>query len=138
MERGLLDRRMKKLVYDSGCPYCTGIAKLASSLSDIEIQSYQSDEARELLDETFEDPGFTLYLFEEDTVYWGSEAAERISEHLGIPGVLRPAVVGTYPHLVKLFSILSGRSGVRQPVCDNERCYHNSETGGSKPLQEQE
>ncbi len=129
---------MKKLVYDSGCPYCTGIAKLASSLSDIDILPYQSDEARKLLEESFEDPGFTLYLFEDDTVYWGSSAAERTSEHLGIPGFLRPAVVSTYPYLVRVFSVLSRRSGVRQPVCDNDRCYHNSRTGGSKPIKEKE
>ncbi|MDY6788368.1 MAG: hypothetical protein SVV03_00225 [Candidatus Nanohaloarchaea archaeon] len=99
------------LIYDSHCPYCTATAKLARRFlsGKIDTLEYRSDEAQDMLKETFKDPGFTLYLFGESKVYYGSKAAEKTGELLNLPRFLVSFFSKAYPYLVKLFSILSFR-----------------------------
>lgn len=122
------------LIYDAECPYCAGIARLTGLLSAIQLRQYQTDDVQDLLDATFPDPGFTLYLFTEDTVYWGSAAAERAAEQLRFPQILVRLITRLYPALVRLFSILSRRSGVSQPTCTCDTGVTNARSGGVQPL----
>lgn len=93
---------------------------------------YQSDEAQEFLEEEFEDPGFTLYLVEDGKIFFGNRAAEEAARKMKMSGPAVSLAVATYPYLVKIFSILSGRSGVKQPVCDSDKCTRRNESGGVK------
>lgn len=120
------------LIYDSGCPYCTGIAKLTGRVTGMKVLPYQSEEAQQFLEREFQDPGFTLYLVEDEKVFFGNRAAEEAARKMKMPGPTVSLAFATYPHLVKLFSILSRRTGVRQPVCDGDKCLRRNESGGVK------
>lgn len=106
------------------------IAKIVDLSKRFEIISYESEKAQEILEEEFEDPGFTFYLVEEDKIYFGDRAAQRIAEKLYRSKILGKIFLKFYPHLSKVFSVLSGRKGVRQPECDEEKCLINKESGG--------
>jgi len=68
------------LIYDEGCPYCVMIAKTVNLSPRFEIIPYSSEQAKKLLEDEFDDPGFTFYLFDEDKIYFGDRAAERTAE----------------------------------------------------------
>lgn len=129
------------LIYDRDCPYCAGVAKLAQLLGrgTINTKPYQSEAVQDLLADTFDDPGFTLYLFDTDTatVYWGSAAARHTGKLLHLPTPVTWIVTRLYPYLVNLFSILSGRSGVRQPACTCNTCATERNSGGSQEISEE-
>jgi len=118
------------VIYDEGCPYCVSIAKIVDISKRFEIISYDSEEAKKILEQEFEDPGFTFYLVEEDKIYFGDKAAQRIAEKLYRSKILGKTFLKLYPYLSKLFSVLSRREGIRQPICDEERCVVNKENGG--------
>ncbi|MDY6777608.1 MAG: hypothetical protein SVU32_03015, partial [Candidatus Nanohaloarchaea archaeon] len=59
------------LIYDAGCPYCTGIARAAGLSGRIRIEKFQQEWVQDLLHEVFVEPGFTMYLFTDGEVYWG-------------------------------------------------------------------
>lgn len=120
----------RTVIYDKGCPYCISIAKIVNLSKRFEIISYDSEEAQKILEEEFEDPGFTFYLVEEDKIYFGDRAAQRIAEKLYRSKILGKIFLKLYPHLSKVFSVLSGRTSVRQPECDEEKCLINKENGG--------
>jgi predicted DCC family thiol-disulfide oxidoreductase YuxK len=120
------------LIYDRECPYCTGIARLSAKITGMIIIPYQSEEAQEFLEGEFQEPGFTLYLIEDEKIFFGDMAAEEAAEKMKMPGPIVSLAVVSYPFLVKLFSVLSGRSGVSQPVCDKEKCVRRNKSGGVK------
>lgn len=126
---------MAILIYDRKCHYCRIIADITSQLSDIEVMPYQNEEAQDMLEEAFEDPGFTLYLFEDDRVYWGREAARMAAKKTLLPSIALGPVINFYPWLVKLFSELGGRREVKHPVCRSDRCIVAEEGGGMKKLE---
>jgi len=125
---------MPTLIYDNDCPYCKAVSLAAAVVSNIQALPYESEKAQEMLESAFEDPGFTLYLFEEESVYWGREAARRTLERTSLPKNLFLPFIRFYPQFVRTFSVLSGRNGVREPVCTSERCLSNEKGGGRKKL----
>ena len=118
------------LIYDEGCPYCVLIAKTVNLSRKFNIISYKSDQAKKLLKEEFEDPGFTFYLFEGDQVFFGDKAAERTAEKFYRSKIAGKFFLKAYPSLSKLFSILSRRTGVKQPECKEGKCIVKSGSGG--------
>lgn len=118
------------VIYDEGCPYCVLIAKTVNLSHRFDILSYSSDQAKKLLEEEFEDPGFTFYLFEEDKIYFGDKAAERTAEKFYRSKIAGKFFLKSYPYLSRLFSILSRRSGIRQPECSDGKCIMKSGSGG--------
>jgi len=122
------------LIYDADCPYCASIARLTAFLSAIQIRQHQDESVQELLEATFPEPGFTLFFYTDEMVYWGSAAAEAVADRLGFPQPLTGLVAQGYPYLVRIFSLLSRRSGVRQPSCTCDTCVTNAEGGGLQPL----
>lgn len=118
------------VIYDQGCPYCVTIARIVNLSSKFEIISYESQEAKEILEEEFEDPGFTFYLIEEEKIYFGNRAAQRIAEKLYRSKIAGKFFLKTYPYLSKLFSILSRRTNLSQPECTDEKCLINTKDGG--------
>lgn len=125
---------MATLVFDRNCPYCTAIALVAEKTSNLDRIPFQSEEAQKKLKEAFEDPGFTLFLFEDEKVFWGREAARRVAEKSFIPGFIAWPGIRFYPELRKLFSFLSDRAEVREPVCETQSCVVNHKDGGIKVL----
>lgn len=120
------------VVYDGNCPFCRLAATSASLLLDLEKLDFDSSDAQRLLENEFEDPGFTLYLFEEDTVYFGGEASRRVAERVGLPQFLAELVSRHYLQLAGLLSVLTGRRrSVELPSCNGECRVHRG--GGSKP-----
>lgn len=123
------------LIYDTNCPYCKGIASLAALSPHIRSHPYQSEEIDDLLDTAFHDPGFTLYLFYGETVYWGSEAAEKTASILHLPSPVSRIIYRAYPYLVRLFTILSRREQeVALPSCTGDVCTSETGTGGTKDM----
>ncbi len=118
------------LIYDSDCPYCIGIAKIVSMSKRFRITSYNSELAQQLLEEEFDDPGFTFYLFEKDKIYYGDHAAKRTAERLYRSKTLGGLFYRLYPSLSKFFTVLSRRTGVKNPECSGDRCLIQSDTGG--------
>jgi predicted DCC family thiol-disulfide oxidoreductase YuxK len=120
------------VVYDGDCPFCRLAATTASLLLGLEKLDFDSSDAQRLLEDEFEDPGFTLYLFEEDTVYFGGEASRRVAERVGLPQFLAELVSRHYLQLAGLLSVLTGRRrSVELPSCNGECRVHRG--GGSKP-----
>lgn len=129
---------MAALIYDKECPYCRAVSLAATGLSDVDIIEYGSKEAREMVEAAFDDPGFTLYLFENNRVYWGREVARRIFKRVGLPARVSMPFIRLYPEFVRLFSAIRGRSSFRQPVCGSDRCMATEESGGMMRLKRNE
>jgi predicted DCC family thiol-disulfide oxidoreductase YuxK len=126
------------LIYDTHCPYCRGIVRLASLSPRLRSQPYQSGATEDLLDTAFHDPGFTLYLFYGDQVYWGSEAAEKTTSILHLPRPVSRVIYRAYPYLVRLFTILSQREQeVALPSCTGDVCTSETGTGGTKDMDDE-
>ena len=107
------------LIYDGECTYCRGLARLVRAL-DVRrrffILPYASAEAQHLLRAQFgENFGFSMFLFEEDSVSWGREAARRIVQGLKVPGAR--VAFWLYPIIVSVVSRLTRRT---RPVCGPE------------------
>jgi predicted DCC family thiol-disulfide oxidoreductase YuxK len=104
------------LIYDDGCAYCRGFAHLVRALDRrrrFALLPYESEHAQRLLRAQFgEDFGFAMFLFAEDTVSWGREAAQRIARELRVPGAR--LAFWLYPALVSTISRLTRRE---RPVC---------------------
>jgi hypothetical protein len=124
------------LIYDADCPYCAATARIASLSRKIERLPYNDERSQKLLDEVFDEPGFTLYLFEKDAVYWGNQAAGRVSDILGFPGFLREFFIRTYLSYVRVVSFLVRREReVAMPmVCQDEVCVTDAGSGGHQPI----
>ncbi|MCX8103978.1 MAG: DUF393 domain-containing protein [Candidatus Bipolaricaulota bacterium] len=106
------------LIYDGTCAYCRGFARLVRALDwrkKFALLPYESPEAQRLLRAQFgENFGFAMFLFNEESVSWGREAAQRIVRELGVPGAR--AAFWLYPALVSIVSRLARRS-VCGPEC---------------------
>lgn len=118
------------LIYDEGCPYCELIAKTVNLSQRFDILPYGSDHAKKLLEDEFDDPGFTFYLFEEDKIYFGDRAAERTAGKFYRSKIAGKFFLKSYPYLSRFFSILSRRTGIRQPECSDGKCIMKSGSGG--------
>ncbi len=121
------------LIYDSHCPYCTATARLAELLSSkIETSAYRSDKAQEILKESFDEPGFTLYLFSDEKIFYGNEAAKKTADIIGMPNFMARFFSTVYPFLVKIFSILSFRTRKMKMPKDYScrSCKLDEESGG--------
>ena len=118
------------VIYDPDCPYCVTVAKIVDISSRFEKISYDSNEAQQILEKEFEDPGFTFYLVEDEEIYFGDRAAQRTAEKLYRSRIAGKIFMHLYPSLSRLFSILSRRKGVRKPECRDEKCIVNTESGG--------
>lgn len=119
------------MVYDGDCSFCRLAATTASLLLGLEKLDFGSSDAQKLLEDEFEDPGFTLYLFEDDTVYFGGEASRRVAERAKLPRFLAEFVSRHYLQLAGLLSILTRRRrSVERPSCNGECRFHRG--GGSK------
>jgi len=118
------------LIYDEKCPYCVTISKIVDLSSRFETISYQSEEAQKLLKEEFDDPGFTFFLFEDEKIFYGDQAAKRTAEKLYRSKIIGKIFYELYPSLSKLFAFLSKRPGIENPKCDGERCLIQQNNGG--------
>jgi predicted DCC family thiol-disulfide oxidoreductase YuxK len=125
---------MSTLIYDGECGYCVAISKIAGLTTRLESIPYQSERAQEMLENEFDEPGFTMYFFEDDKVYWGQEAAREIAKKSFIPVLLVWPAVRFYPQLKRLFTLLTDRSNVSNPVCNSDECEINREDGGIKEI----
>ncbi len=78
---------------------------------------YESALAQELLRAQFgEDFGFAMFLFEEDSVSWGRQAAQRVIQKLALPGAR--LAFWLYPAIVAVVSRLTRRQrAVCGPAC---------------------
>ena len=121
---------MGEVIYDPGCPYCVMISRIVDLSRKFETVPYSSDRAQRILEKEFDDPGFTFYLIEEEKIYFGDRAAQRIAEKLYRSRAAGKIFLKLYPFLSRLFSVLSRRPGTRQPECSGERCRINTEDGG--------
>jgi len=123
------------LIYDGDCGYCSAVARIAS-LADIEALPYESEEAQELLD-VFEEPGFTMYLFDGRTVHWGSSAAEEVGSRLYVPSPVVKLLGRMYPAIVRVVSVLTRRERpVSGPTCDCGVTVVEDGSGGTIELDE--
>lgn len=113
----------KILIYDGDCAYCQGFVSLLNrfdSRHKVTAIKYDDKLAQQLLIAQFGTLfGFSMYLFEVESVSWGKEAAKRIVESLSFPKWLSSIAFRIYPKLVNLVSKLSGRS---RKVCGPE-CF---------------
>lgn len=124
------------LVYDGDCGYCSVVARIAS-LGDIDTTPYQSEQAQELLS-VFEEPGFTLYLFDGRTVHWGSRAAEEIASRLHVPYPIVRLLGRMYPAIVRVVSVLTRRErSVGGPSCDCGVTVTEDNSGGTIELEDE-
>lgn len=113
----------KLLIYDGQCAYCRGFARVVRLLDRykrLALLPYESAQAQELLQAQFgEDFGFAMFLFEEDSVSWGREAAQRIVRELRVPGAR--LAFWLYPALVAMVSWLTCRQrNVCGPACSHD------------------
>jgi predicted DCC family thiol-disulfide oxidoreductase YuxK len=99
------------LIYDGTCAYCRGFARLVRALDlrkRFVLLPFESEQAQKLLRAQFgKDFGFAMFLFEEDSVSWGSEAAKRIVQALSLPG--SSVAFWLYPKIVQMVSWLTRR-----------------------------
>jgi predicted DCC family thiol-disulfide oxidoreductase YuxK len=123
------------LIYDGDCGYCSAVAGIASR-GGIETLPYESDEAQELLS-VFDEPGFTLYLFDGRTVHWGSHAAEEVASRLHVPYPIVRLLGRMYPAIVRVVSVLTRRErSVGGPSCDCGVTVSEDGSGGRIELDE--
>jgi len=88
---------------------------------------YESAQAQELLRAQFgENFGFAMFLFEEESVSWGSEAAKRVVQALSLPGA--SLAVWLYPKVVQVVSWLTRR---QRRVCGPE-CFPQLQYGSAR------
>lgn len=106
------------LVYDGHCATCARFARMAQRLDrnhQLRLLPYADGAAQQLLRDQFGPQiGFTMYLFDGQTVYWARSAARQVVRLLGLPAPLAWLAFALYPALVRAVSWLGGR---RQAVC---------------------
>ncbi|MDW8329959.1 MAG: DCC1-like thiol-disulfide oxidoreductase family protein, partial [Candidatus Bipolaricaulota bacterium] len=90
------------LIYDGTCAYCRGFARLVRLLDrrkKFALLPFESAEAQRVLRAQFgENVGFAMFLFDEESVSWGAEAAKRIVRALALPGA--SVAFWLYPKIV--------------------------------------
>jgi len=122
------------LIYDGQCAYCRGFARLARALDfsqKFALLPFESEPAQRLLRAQFgEDFGFAMFLFEESSVSWGREAAQRIVKSLRLPGAR--VAFWLYPTIVSVVSRLTRR---HRKVC-GPGCAADSSALSAAPLTE--
>lgn len=124
---------MTTLIYDGDCKYCKTFAETIKRTTEVKILDLHSDEAQSKIRKEFEEPGYTMYFFEEDRISFGNKAAERITQKLFPTKILPKIVLKTYPGIEKIVSILTKRRKVTQPSC-TDKCSIITEKGGVKQL----
>lgn len=124
----------KLLIYDGQCAYCRGFVRLIRWLdfqSKVRVLPFEDHEAQAILRAQFGDSfGFAMFLFEEERVSWGQEAAKRIVQTLSLPGAR--LAFWLYPSCVRLVSWLTRR---KQTVCGPECAglHGSGQTASLKP-----
>lgn len=122
------------MIYDGECSYCRGFARLVRALDvrkRFALLPFESEDAQRLLRAQFgENFGFAMFLFEEDSVSWGSEAAKRIVQVLSLPGA--SLVFWLYPKVVQVVSWLTRR---QRRVCGPECMQQQKQAYQAVPLQ---
>lgn len=111
------------LIYDGTCAYCRSFARLVRALDlrkRFVLLPFESDDAQRLLRAQFgESFGFAMFLFDAESVSWGSEAAKRIVQALSLPGA--SLAFWLYPKIVQVVSLLTRRQrSVCGPACVRE------------------
>ncbi len=124
----------KLLIYDGACAYCRGFARLVRAL-DVRkrfvLLPFESEDAQRLLRAQFgESFGFAMFLFEEESVSWGAEAAQRIMRELRVPGAR--LALWLYPVTVSGVSLLTRR---QKRVCGPECIQNQHQAYQAVPLQ---
>jgi predicted DCC family thiol-disulfide oxidoreductase YuxK len=106
------------LIYDGNCSYCRRFARLIQTFNrkhQLIILTYQTKQAQALLKAQFgSDIGFTMYLFDQDQVYWAQAAARQVVDVLGWPRWMAAVAYKIYPTIVTTVSRLTRRA---QQVC---------------------
>ncbi len=124
----------KLLIYDGECAYCRGFARLVGLLDSrksLALLPFESEGAQRVLRAQFGDSfGFSMFLFEEDCVSWGREAARRIVQGLQVPGAR--VAFWLYPALVAIVSWLTRR---QRKVCGPECVRNQQQASQVVPLQ---
>lgn len=122
------------MIYDGACAYCRGFARLVHVLDmrkRFALLPLESEDAQRLLRAQFgENFGFAMFLFDEETVSWGREAARRIVQGLGVPGAR--LAFWLYPAIVSVVSKLTRR---KREVCGPECVQHQQQVFQAVPLQ---
>jgi predicted DCC family thiol-disulfide oxidoreductase YuxK len=123
----------KIIIYDSDCAYCRGFVRLLSRLDKSKqfmVIPYDEKRAQELLQKQFGKRfGFSMYLFDQQQVCWGREAASKMVSTLSLPRWLAKIAFYIYPTLVRVVSKLTGRT---RHVCGPE-CLEKA-MKGRQPL----
>ncbi len=125
------------LIYDGECSYCRRFAKTARWLDRgrrLELLPYQSPQAQDILTAQFgSDAGFTMYLFDQQHVFWAQSAAREATRLLGLPRLLQWLGFHLYPKVVEVVSKLTGR---QQAVCmpNQGRCVRAQVGEGTMQL----
>lgn len=119
------------LIYDGECGYCRRFAKTAQWLDrrhHLQLLTYQSEQAQKVLNAQFGDnTGFTLYLFNNEEVFWAQSAARETLRRLGLPRWVQWLGFRIYPKVVDVVTKLTGR---QQAVCmPNEGRCVRAQTG---------
>ncbi len=132
----MVQQAVKLLMYDSHCAYCRGFARVVRLL-DVRkrfiVLPLESDPAQVLLRAQFgENFGFAMFLFEAESVSWGSEAAQRIIQALALPGA--SLAFWLYPAIVKCVSRVTRRE---RTVCGPECAEHDAKNAHIVPLKAQ-
>lgn len=106
----------KVLIYDGECAYCRGFARLVHVLDfgrRFRLLPFESPDAQRLLRAQFgKQFGFAMFLFEDESVSWGQEAARRIVQALSLRGASLAFLL--YPKILRMVSWLTRRE---RPVC---------------------
>ncbi len=125
------------LIYDGDCAYCRRFAWAARRLDRsgrVRPLEYDAEGAQALLAAQFGDrPGFTMYLFRGERVYWAQAAARELVSLLGLPAFVSWLAFRLYPALVKFVTRLTRRE---RAVCmpGQGACSAALTGAGSAPL----
>lgn len=101
-------------IYDDKCAACTAFGRHRAALAF----GYSTRAAKRLMEAQFgRDYGFTLMLFTQNRVYWGSDAAAELSKVGFSPfgGLYNALAHSLYPLVVKLLSLLLKRKTLPRP-----------------------
>jgi hypothetical protein len=85
------------LVYDDSTEWLRAVADLVASIGDFRAVPWESDAVQAFLDAQFDDRPFALLLVDDDTVYAGKAAVERLLDEYGFDAELTRLVEQVYP-----------------------------------------
>lgn len=85
------------LVYDDSTEWLRAVADLVASAGDLRAVPWETDAVQAFLDAQFDDRPFALLLVDDDTVYAGKAAVERLLDEYGFDEELTRLVKRVYP-----------------------------------------